>query len=222
MAGRRAKAGLEGHGPRRRLTRTLPWSATACSPWAKRVTANFAIALDRTSGKKPFGRPTSAKRRAGLGGFAGPRCTPTVDGDLVFAVGQYGEVACLDCGHGQERWRKNYVKDFGGKVPEWGFAGMPVVDGANVILMPGGKSGRPRSLAEGERRIGLAEQPAHRWHPLFIADGGRDGRVRQYIQLTDASVAGIRRRGRPPALAGTGLGRTAVIPTPIVQAISCT
>src|SRR5437868_12431722 len=31
----------------------------------------------------------------GGGGYAGPRATPTVDGDRVYALGQFGDLTCL-------------------------------------------------------------------------------------------------------------------------------
>jgi len=52
--------------------------------------------------------------------FEGPRATPTVEGDLLVAVGQWGEMACLDIAEGKEMWRKDYTKDFGGKPPAMG------------------------------------------------------------------------------------------------------
>jgi outer membrane protein assembly factor BamB len=64
-----------------------------------------------------------------------------VDGDLLYAVGQYGEAVCLETATGKERWRKEYVKYFGGQLPEWGYTGMPLVDGQQVILTPGGPRG---------------------------------------------------------------------------------
>ena len=106
--------------------------------------ANYVIAVNRADGKILWKTKVGKSGAPGWGGFAGPRCTPTVDDNRVFAVGQYGEVLCADAATGKEIWRKDYGKDFGGTVPEWGFCGMPVVDGDNVILIPGGKQGRSR------------------------------------------------------------------------------
>ena len=57
--------------------------------------ASFAMALKLADGKPLWTAKVGKAGAPGWGGFAGPRCTPTVDGDLVFAVGQYGEVAVL-------------------------------------------------------------------------------------------------------------------------------
>ena len=63
------------------------------------------------------------------GGYVGPRSQPTVAGDVVYALGQSGDLVCVDAATGTERWRKEYVKDFGGTEPQWGFSEAPLVDG---------------------------------------------------------------------------------------------
>ena len=68
------------------------------------------------------------------GGYVGPRSTPTVDGDFLYAVGQWGEMVCLETATGKEHWRKDFTKDFGGVRPGWGFAESPLVDGDKVII----------------------------------------------------------------------------------------
>ena len=59
----------------------------------------------------PCRRPTessSGRRRSGPAwddGYPGPRGTPTVDGDLVYAVGTEGDVVAVETATGKERWR---------------------------------------------------------------------------------------------------------------------
>src|SRR2546426_3581917 len=72
---------------------------------------SFIYALDmegKPLWKAKVGRPG--------GDHAGTRCTPTVDGDLVFALGQFGDFVCVEAATGKERWRKNLNKDFGGRM----------------------------------------------------------------------------------------------------------
>src|SRR5262249_6509200 len=40
----------------------------------------------------------------------GPRITPTVDGDRVYALGGFGELVCVDSKKGTEVWRVNLPK----------------------------------------------------------------------------------------------------------------
>lgn len=72
---------------------------------------------------------------------SGPRCTPTVDRDKVYTVGAMGHLHCLSVKDGSAIWSKNYVKDYGAKVPIWGFASAPLVDGDQVIVLAGGADG---------------------------------------------------------------------------------
>ncbi|OWK37442.1 PQQ-binding-like beta-propeller repeat protein [Fimbriiglobus ruber] len=65
--------------------------------------------------------------------------TPTVDADRVYAFTARGELICLGTADGKERWRKDYVKDFGGRGGSWGYCDFPCVDGGNLICTPGAK-----------------------------------------------------------------------------------
>ena len=78
----------------------------------------------------------------------GPRCTPTVDGNRVYAQSCRGELQCLDTADGKVIWRTNFVKDFGavfigekGKAEgasRHGNTGSPLVDGEHLIAEVGG------------------------------------------------------------------------------------
>ena len=69
---------------------------------------------------------------------AGPRCTPTVDGDRVYTLGAEGDLRCLEVADGKLVWSKSFPRDFGAKTPIWGFAGHPLVDGDRLICIVGG------------------------------------------------------------------------------------
>ena len=42
---------------------------------------------------------------------SGPRGTPSVDGDHVYAIGTSGDIACAEVATGKVVWRKNFIKD---------------------------------------------------------------------------------------------------------------
>ena len=44
------------------------------------------------------------------------RSTPTVDRDLIYALGSDGDLACLEAKSGKIRWQKNIRKEFGGGI----------------------------------------------------------------------------------------------------------
>ena len=69
----------------------------------------------------------------------GPRAAPTIHDGHVHTVGALGDLRCLDAKTGDVVWKKNYLTDFAGRLPTWGFAGSPVVYGDWLILQPGGE-----------------------------------------------------------------------------------
>jgi len=71
----------------------------------------------------------------------GPRVTPTVDGDMVFALGAEGNLWCLDARSGKLLWSKDFAKDYGAKTPMWGVAAHPLVDGDVLYCLVGGEKG---------------------------------------------------------------------------------
>ncbi len=72
-------------------------------------------------------------------GYIGTRMTPTIDGNRVYTVSRQGHVFCLDADSGKVIWSKEFKKDFGGVVPQWGFAGSPWIEKDWVLMETGGK-----------------------------------------------------------------------------------
>lgn len=71
-------------------------------------------------------------------GYHGTRCTPTVDGELVFGTSRHGHLFCLSTADGKLKWSKEFGKDFGSKTPTWGFSLSPLVEGDLLIVETGG------------------------------------------------------------------------------------
>jgi outer membrane protein assembly factor BamB len=70
--------------------------------------------------------------------YSGARSTPTIDGQLAYALGSDGDLVCVEAATGKERWRKSLRNDFGGKPGVWAYSESPLVDGNRVIVAPGG------------------------------------------------------------------------------------
>ena len=98
--------------------------------------ALFCLGLD--DGQIRWQSPLGQK--AGGGGYPGPRGTPTVDGDLIYAIGSDGTLGCFRRDGGQTVWQKNLKRDFGGKAGGWDYAESPLIDGERLICTPGGQS----------------------------------------------------------------------------------
>ena len=73
---------------------------------------------------------------------AGPRCTPTVDGDMIYWLGTMGQLVALDARTGELVWAQHFMRTLGASLPVWGFAGHPLVDGDHLICLVGGDEGR--------------------------------------------------------------------------------
>ncbi|MBM4088953.1 MAG: pyrrolo-quinoline quinone [Planctomycetes bacterium] len=69
---------------------------------------------------------------------SGPRVTPTVDGDRVYALGAEGNLVCLRSVDGTLVWARDLPADYDFETPQWGFSGHPLVDGNKLICLVGG------------------------------------------------------------------------------------
>jgi outer membrane protein assembly factor BamB len=153
------------------------------------------IALDIKDGKLLWSTPVGAE----AGGYPGPRCTPTVDGDMVYALSSDGKLVCAETGKGEVRWRKDLKSDFGGKTGNWAYAESPLIDGDTLICTPGGDSATlialhktkgdtiwkaPVSLqGKGKRAYSTAA-----YSSAIVADVAG---TKQYIQFLSGGVVGI-------------------------------
>ncbi len=70
----------------------------------------------------------------------GPRATPTVDGDLVYALGAVGDLVAAKAEDGEVVWRRDFVEEYGASVPIWGTTGSPLVDGDLLITVAGAEN----------------------------------------------------------------------------------
>ncbi len=70
----------------------------------------------------------------GRGDHPGPRCTPTIDGDVVYTLSYYGHLHCFKAASGDIVWAKNLAQELGTGPPTWGFACSPLVDGDRLIV----------------------------------------------------------------------------------------
>jgi outer membrane protein assembly factor BamB len=68
----------------------------------------------------------------------GPRCSPIVDGNRVYAYGVEGMLTCVSADQGKEIWKVNTFKDFGVIQNFFGVGSAPVVEGDLLLVMVGG------------------------------------------------------------------------------------
>ncbi|HEU4932738.1 MAG TPA: PQQ-binding-like beta-propeller repeat protein [Pyrinomonadaceae bacterium] len=96
----------------------------------------FVVAFDVATGKEAWSTAHGGAFRNDRGD--GPRGTPTVDGDRVYALGGDGDLSALDARSGKIIWSKNVLKQFGGSNITWGISESPLVLGNKVLVNAGG------------------------------------------------------------------------------------
>jgi outer membrane protein assembly factor BamB len=179
--------------------------------------ASYVHALDEATGKLIWSVKVGATGGDESNKYPGTRCTPTVDGNLVFALGQWGDIICVEAASGKQVWRRSLVKDFNGKMmSRWGYSESPLVDGDRLVCSPGGPDGTMLAL---DKKTGAEIWRSKEWTDKASYSSvvvATIGEVRQYIQLTDASVAGINPADGKLLWKAPRTGRTAVITTPVV------
>ncbi len=147
----------------------------------------------------------------------GPRGTPSVDGDRVYALSGPGNLFCISAADGKVLWQVS-MKELGGSRPNWGFTESVLVNGAHVLCTPGGSKGTVAALDKMTGKVVWQSkdmtEPAH-YSSVVVA---KINDTQQYIQRTEKSVFGLDvATGKLLWQTTFPNGRTAVIPTPIVR-----
>ena len=96
----------------------------------------FVMAFDVATGKEVWATPHGSAFRNDRGD--GPRGTPTIDGERIYALGGNGDLSALDTRTGKIVWSKNILRDFGGSNITWGISESPLVLGNKVLVNAGG------------------------------------------------------------------------------------
>src|SRR6266851_780823 len=150
---------------------------------------SLALALNRADGKAVWSKPIGNAADNDRG--SGPRGTPTVDGDRLYVLTENGDLACLKT-DGTALWQRNILKDFGGRQLQWLISESPLVDGAHVIVSPGGSGAGMVKLDKMTGKTVWASKElseAAGYSSPIVADVGG---VRTYMTLTSRGGVGVR------------------------------
>lgn len=147
----------------------------------------WLIALDAKSGKTLWESPLAPEYQNPMGN--GPRATPTIAGDLVFAFTGEGILSAHRFADGKQLWSHHVVKELGGKEAEYGMASSPLVVGEQVIVTAGAPKG---TLVAFEAKSGkqlwtAGSDPAGYSSPALLNVGGRS----QLVAFTGSSALGV-------------------------------
>ena len=98
----------------------------------------FIMAIDAKDGKPLWVRPHGSRFTNDKGD--GPRSTPTVDGNFLYALGGNGDLSCLELKDGKTIWTMNILQKFEGTNIHWGISESPLIVGDRLLVTPGGKN----------------------------------------------------------------------------------
>ncbi|MBA3232116.1 MAG: PQQ-like beta-propeller repeat protein [Acidobacteria bacterium] len=174
----------------------------------------FVMAFNAAGGKKVW--ETRLGRRFNNNQGGGPRGTPTVDGDRLYAYGASGDLAALDRATGKPIWGLNVLQRFGGSNIQWGLSESPLVLDDRILVAAGGPKGSIVALRKtdggtiwqaGSDRAGYSSAVLH-----------EVGGIRQAIFFTASQATGVNvQDGRVLWNYARVSNRTANIATPIVR-----
>ena len=121
---------------------------------------------------------------------AGPRGTPTVDGDRLYVLTENGDLACLKT-DGRRCGSCNILKEFGGSQLQWLISESPLIDGPHVVVSPGGPGA---GMVKLDKMTGKTV-----WTSKDLSD------TAGYSSITVADVQGVRTYMTFTAQAGVGV-----------------
>jgi outer membrane protein assembly factor BamB len=171
----------------------------------------YVVAFDVASGKRLW--ETAHGTRFSNDRGDGPRATPTIEGDRVYAFGASGDLSVLDAATGKVHWTANVLKQFRGSNIQWGLSESPLVLEDRILVNAGGTivalrktNGSPIWTTAGDS-AGYSSAVIQ-----------KTGNVTQAIYFTSSRVIGVDvSSGKQLWNYGTVANRVANIATPIVR-----
>ena len=172
----------------------------------------YVIALDAASGKRVW--EVANGRRFDNDRGSGPRATPTVEGDKVYAFGASGDLSVLDAASGKVVWKINALEKFGGSNINWGLSESPLVLADRILINAGGPIVALKKTDGSEIWKTNADEPAGYSSAVLHEIGG----IRQAVFFTASRVVGVDvNSGRRLWSYQQVANRVANIATPIVR-----
>jgi outer membrane protein assembly factor BamB len=147
----------------------------------------YVVALDENSGNEKWKTKVGDWYRNAMGN--GPRATPTVHGDRVFAFTGGGILCALDANDGKLLWSVDTPDDVSAKPAEYGMASSPLIVGDAVIVQVGSNDGTVVAYdqSNGTRLWKTGRGAAGYSSPVLMTLAGKE----QIVAFVGAAVMGI-------------------------------
>jgi outer membrane protein assembly factor BamB len=181
----------------------------------------FALALSVKDGRRiwsgKLGKVGHPKQDPN---YPAARSTPTVNGNLLYALGSDGDLVCFEAANGNEKWRKNLQSDFGGRYGEWAYAESPLVDGGALICTPGNSNAMMVALNKTNGNViwkcSMPESQEAAYGSIVV---GEFAGMKQYVQFLAAGLVGVNAKSGKLLwrYERSAKGSPAVIMTPLVS-----
>ena len=145
----------------------------------------YLIAYDAASGKRLW--EAANGRRFDNDRGSGPRATPTVDGDKVYAFGASGDLSAIDAASGKPLWKVNVLSKFGGSNIQWGLSESPLVLSDRILVNAGGPIVALKKTDGSQIWKSDGSEPAGYSSAVLIDVGG----IQQAVFFTHSRVVGV-------------------------------
>ena len=148
----------------------------------------WLVALDAATGKEAWKTPLGAAYENGQGN--GPRATPTIAGERVFAYSGEGILVAVSRTDGSILWQVDAVGEAEAKPSDYGMASSPLVVAEQVIVHVGGATGAIAafSIADGKPVWKASAGSAGYSSPTLLAIDGTE----TIVSVTGTEVVGLR------------------------------
>jgi outer membrane protein assembly factor BamB len=174
----------------------------------------YVMAFDEATGKKVWEVAHGDRFSNDRGD--GPRGTPTVEGDLLYAYGASGDLASLEAATGKVHWKINVLERFGGRNITWGLSESPLVLRDRILVNAGGPEASIVAVSKKDGSVLWRSQGDQAGYSSGILH--EVGGIPQGIFFTGQRVIGLDTRdGRLLWSYGRVSNRTANIATPIAR-----
>jgi outer membrane protein assembly factor BamB len=145
-------------------------------------------AYDAATGRQLWVRRTDSELMNDQGN--GPRSTPTFDAGTLYVQSAQGQLLAVAAASGKVLWSHDLGREFGARIPTWGSASSPLVEG-NLLLVAVGGSGGHGAMAFDKHSgrvawAALDEKPGYA-SPVALTAAG----VRQAVFFTGGAVAAV-------------------------------